>query len=190
MTAMPVKQGVTAEEFMARPLSDETRFLELVEGELVMFDADARHNIVQLNLLGALRDWTKEAEGRGRLYLPLDVLLDERNVFEPDISWYQESRAPRAGDRRPYDVPDLAAEVRSPSTWRYDVGAKKSVYERGGLPELWLVDTLAEQVLVFRRSAFKAERFDASLELDLGDKLGSPLLPGFALPLDALFDLS
>lgn len=189
MTAMPVKQAVTADEFMARPLSDETRFLELVEGELVMFDPDARHNLVQGNLFGALREWTRAADGRGRLYLPLDVLMDQRNVFEPDISWYREGRAPSAGDPRPYDVPDLAAEVRSPSTWRYDVGAKKSVYERRGLPELWLVDTLAEQVLAFRRSAPKADRFDASLELDRGEALESPLLPGFALLLDELFDL-
>ena len=50
-------------------------------------------------------------------------------------------------------LPDLAIEIRSPSTWRYDIGAKKSVYEREGLPELWLVDGDANVVLVFRRSA-------------------------------------
>ena len=49
-------------------------------------------------------------------------------------------------------MPDLAVEVRSPSTWRYDVGAKKDGYERHGLPELWLVDTEARSVLVYRRA--------------------------------------
>ena len=44
-------------------------------------------------------------------------------------------------------MPDIAVEVRSPSTWRYDIGAKKSGYERRGLPELWLVDTRADEVL-------------------------------------------
>jgi Uma2 family endonuclease len=190
MTAMPVRSQLTADDVMALPLSDETRHLQLVEGELVVFEPDMRHNLVQLNLLGALREWTRAAEGRGRVCLPLDVLMDERNVFDPDISWYREGRAPSADDSRPYDVPDLAAEIRSPSTWRYDVGAKKSVYERRGLPELWLVDTLAEQVLVFRRSVPKADRFDASLELERGEALQSPLLPGFALSLDELFDLS
>jgi hypothetical protein len=44
-------------------------------------------------------------------------------------------------DGRIESLPDLAVEVRSPSTWRYDVGKKKATYERGGLPELWPVDT-------------------------------------------------
>jgi Uma2 family endonuclease len=84
-------------------------------------------------------------------------------------------------------VPDLAVEVRSPSTWRYDIGAKKSAYERAGLPELWLVDVAADVVLVFRRSSPRAASFDVALELGRDDALGSPLLPGFALALGALF---
>jgi len=86
--------------------------------------------------------------------------------------------------------PDLAVEARSPSTWRYDVGAKKAVYESHGLPELWLLDTKAEEALVFRRSRPSALGFDVSLELGLGEAVGSPLLPGFRLRLDQLFDLT
>ena len=40
------------------------------------------------------------------------------------------------------------------------MGTKKSVYEREGLPELWLVDTDAGVLLVFRRSTPKAPSFD------------------------------
>ena len=77
--------------------------------------------------------------------------------------------------------------MRSAATWRYDIGAKKAAYERAGLPELWLVDTAADEVLVFRRSAARAAWFDVSLELPAADELGSPLLPGFALLLGGLF---
>ena len=76
---------------------------------------------------------------------------------------------------------------RQPSTWRYDIGAKKAAYERHGLPELWLVDIPAEQVLVFRRSRSGAARFDVTLELAGDDALASPLLPGFELTLRELF---
>jgi Uma2 family endonuclease len=85
-------------------------------------------------------------------------------------------------------MPALAVEVRSPSTWRYDIGAKKSAYERNGLTELWLVDTSADEILVFRRSAAASPSFDVSLELGCGDTLSSPQLPGFTLALAALFD--
>jgi Uma2 family endonuclease len=76
--------------------------------------------------------------------------------------------------------------VRSPSTWRYDIGAKKAAYERHGLHELWLVDTAADAVLVFRRSP-ESPTFDISLELTADDELASPLLPGFALSPRTLF---
>jgi len=84
-------------------------------------------------------------------------------------------------------IPDLAVEVRSPSTWRYDIGAKKAGYERRGLRELWLVDTAADAVLIFRRSEPGAPGFDTALELDRDQELTSPLLPGFALALAELF---
>jgi hypothetical protein len=76
--------------------------------------------------------------------------------------WYAAGRGPGRHDDRPYPVPDLAREVRSASTWRYDIGAKKAAYERARLPELWLVDTAADVVLVFRRSTPKIETFDVS----------------------------
>ena len=87
-------------------------------------------------------------------------------------------------------MPDLAVEVRSPSTWRYDVGAKKDGYERHGLPELWLVDTEARSVLVYRRERAQSATFDVSLEVGAGEQLTSPLLPGFALPVDEIFSLA
>jgi Uma2 family endonuclease len=59
--------------------------------------------------------------------------------------------------------------------------------EQHGLPELSLVDTVADEILVFRRSMPAAPEFDVSLELARGDKLTSPQLPGFELPLDDLF---
>ena len=64
---------------------------------------------------------------------------------------------------------------------------KKSGYERERLRELWLVDSAADEVLVFRRSVADAPGFDVALELAAGDALGSPLLPGFALGLSELF---
>ncbi len=79
-------------------------------------------------------------------------------------------------------------EVRSPSTWRYDVGAKKATYERLGLAELWLVDTAADEVLVFRRSSPATTAFDVALELGAGESLTTPLFPGFTLELAELFD--
>jgi len=187
MEAMPVAERMTAEEFLALPVTDRTRFASLVEGEVVVNDPRPLHNYVATDLAFALQTWSRARPGRGRAMIPLDVLLDRRNVFKPDILWYAEGRAPSRHAEPPSPLPDLAVEVRSPSTWRYDIGMKKAAYERHGLPELWLVDTAAEVVLGFRRSAPEASTFDVALELGREDRLESPLLPGFALTVGKLF---
>ncbi len=188
MTAVPVMhERMTAREFLALPEREDARRLELVDGEIVVSEPTMLHNVVQVTLVFALRTWIESGRERGRVCVPLDVGLDDRNVFVPDVSWYSSTSAPDVHAPRPYPVPDLAIEIRSPSTWVYDIGAKRAGYERRGLPELWLVDTAAEQVLVFRRSSAGRQRFDVALELDFGETLRSPLLPGFALALDQLF---
>lgn len=185
MSAMQVAQRMTADDYLA--LGEGHPRTQLIEGEVVVTEPTPLHQVVLLDLLRALDGWTLASAHRGTVSLPLDVKLDERNVFGPDLLWYAEGRQPARYAGRPSPVPDIAVEVRSPSTWRYDVGAKKAAYERGGLPELWLVDTAGSRVLVFQRSAAAVARFDIALELGIDDELTSPQLPGFALALSSLF---
>jgi Uma2 family endonuclease len=187
MGAMPATERMTADEYLALPYSEERRWVELVEGELVVDEPLPLHQAVKGELMYELTRWTREKPGRGRLWLPLDVRLDEWNVFGPDLLWYPEGAGPTRRGGRPSPLPALAVEIRSPSTWRYDIGAKKAAYERAGLPELWLVDTAASEVLIFRRSRPDAPAFDVALELERTDKLISPQLEGFELPLAELF---
>ena len=184
MEAMSVTQRVTAREYLAW---DGPRGTNLVEGEVVVGEPRPLHQEVLFRIAMPLRLWTLAASGRGHATLPIDVLLDDGNVYAPDVLWYSEQRRIVDSLARPQALPDLAVEVRSPSTWRYDVGAKKSAYERHGLPELWLVDTAADEVLVFRRSTPSVPIFDVAEELARGDALTSPLLPRFALALHELF---
>jgi Uma2 family endonuclease len=176
---------MTAEEFFAATVEGDRP--QLVEGAVVVDEPLPIHGVLQVRLGSALQRWTEEGPGRGLVVMPTGVVMDEHNVFGPDILWIAESHRPVDLTERLGQVPDLCVEIRSPSTWRYDVGAKKSVYERGGLPELWLVDDVAETVLVFRRSSSESGSFDVALELEGADSLGSPQLPGFALALDDLF---
>ena len=185
MGAMPATQQMTAEEFLRLPDTDDLRSAELVEGELIVDPPRPLHQMVAGELIYRLMSWSRSGEGRGTVWHQLGIKLDERNVFQPDVLWYREDAGPDAYSRPPSPVPQLAIEVRSPSTWRYDIGAKKAAYEREGLRELWLVDTDAKVVLIFRRSAGEAPSFDVALEVD--DILTSPQLEGFELALSELF---
>lgn len=189
MKSVAVAERMTAEEYLAlEPSEGDPPRAELIDGEVVVNAPRRLHQAVAFDLASALRGWTRERPGRGEVTLHLDVRLDERNVFEPDILWYRDGRVPPRDPDPPSPLPDLAVEIRSPSTWRYDIGAKKSHYERHGLPELWLADTAAAEVIVFRRSVPGVRRFDVALELGRGDTLTSPRLPGFSLVVGELFD--
>ena len=187
MCAVPAAQSMTAEEYLALPYSEDRRWAQLVEGELILDVPLLLHQVVTGDLEYALRTWVRADARRGMVTRPLDVLIDDRNVFNPDLLWYPEEAAPSIYAARPYPIPHLAVEVRSPSTWRYDIGAKKAAYERNGLLELWLVDTAASEVLVFRRSVPDAAAFDVALELERTDTLTSPQLVAFEFALAELF---
>jgi Uma2 family endonuclease len=176
---------MTAEDYFA--VSVEGDKTQLVDGVMIVNDLTLLHNAAQVRILTELVKWIEAASGRGLASTPTPVVVDEYNVFGPDIVWLSEERVPERFDRRLEGLPDLAVEVRSPSTWRYDVGKKKAAYERAGLRELWLVDTAAETILVFRRSGRDSARFDVELELSRGDRLTSPQLPGFSIPVERVF---
>lgn len=177
---------LTAEEYFALPPTHERT--QLIDGEIVVTEASLRHQRIMLEIGFQLTLWLRAGPGRGEAGFPVDVHLDDRNVFAPDVWWVPEEARPERDAKRIVGPPALAVEVRSPSTWRYDVGTKKSTYERLGLAELWLVDTAADVALVFRRSSPQAAVFDVELELTAGDDLTTPLLPGFTVDLAGIFD--
>jgi Uma2 family endonuclease len=182
---MATAERMTAERYYEITVEGDRK--QLVDGRIVVNEPKTVHSLLQTRLVFALHGWVEDGEGRGLAITPTDVRMDEYNVYGPDVLWFRQERIPADLRAYPEHVPDLCVEIRSPGTWRYDVGAKKRVYEAGGLPELWLVDDVAKTVLVYRRSRQRAPTYDVSLELGRGDLLESPMLPGFALPLEKLF---
>jgi len=190
MNAMPAEAPITmtVEEFLARPEGDAWRE-ELINGELVveMIPPRVAHQIALSNLWFVLELWVRAEAGRGLVLPGIGARAGERSLLVPDLEWFA------AGDVLDRDASvfhpaDLVVEIRSPSTWRRDVGVKRELYEQHGAGELWLVDGFSRSVLVFRRSSTDAPRFDVTLEIGEDEKLTSPLLPGFAQTVSAIFD--
>ena len=95
---------LTYREYAALP-SDGRRY-ELHEGELSVTPAPSpQHQIISLNLVRIL-DAHVEAKGSGRvLYAPLDVILSEATIVQPDIVYLDRGRL---GAISPPPFPDLA----------------------------------------------------------------------------------
>jgi Uma2 family endonuclease len=176
---------LTAEEYFALPPTEKRT--QLIDGEIVVTEAGLRHQRLTGEIYRRLANWLAVHPGSGEAGMPVDVHLDDWNVFAPDVWWVPEEARPARDAKRIVGPPALAVDVRSPSTWRYDIGGKKRTYERLGLAELWLVDE-SDSVLVYRRSSPEAAEFDVALELTSADRLTTPMISGFELDLGELFD--
>ena len=68
---------------------------------------------------------------------PLDVYLDDYNVFPPDVAVFA---APLRAKQRDVGVPTLVVEVLSAPTARRDRGPKTRRYLKSGVRDIWRVD--------------------------------------------------
>ena len=182
---MSVTIRLSAEDYLSRDFPPRT---QLIGGEVVVNDPVLRHQRITVYVIRRLADWVDGAPARGEAGIGSDWVVTDRDVFVPDVWWLREDRRPVRDAARVIGVPDLAVEVRSPSTWRYDLGPKRAAYEQAGTVELWLVDAESQTVIVNRRSSPEADHFDVLLELGGGDTLASPLFPGLGIEIDEVFD--
>ena len=183
---MSLATGLSAEEFLAR--DDWPRTAQLISGEVIVDQPALPHQLILGKLHARMLAWSEAEPGRGLPGLSVDLTLGPSDVYAPDLWWIREERRPERGATALPALPDLVVEVRSPSTWRYDIGVKRGQYEARGIAELWLVDTKARRVLVNRRSSPSVATYDETLEIGDGADVTSPQLPGFSVPARALFD--
>ncbi|HTU79838.1 MAG TPA: Uma2 family endonuclease [Solirubrobacteraceae bacterium] len=159
--------------------------MELIDGEAVVMPPIGQEaSSAQGELHLALRRWQEDAEVEGVLLQDVFVALPGENRPAPDISWWSAEHLPppplRVLDRAKRRIPDLVVEVLSPSTRANGLGAKRELYMRSGVPELWLVDPDARTVTRVRPGADDEVLGD-------GESLTSELLDGFALEVARIF---
>lgn len=179
---------MTADEFFALPDDELPPRTQLIDGGLVVNSPTARHQRIIFWLAHLHLRFLEDHPDAGELGAVADLPLDQHNVFVPDLWWVPNDGRLASDESRFGTPPPLVVEVRSPSTWRYDVHTKLKRYEQAGVAEVWLVDTAADVVLVFRRSAPEVDHFDLGLEVGATDVLSTPLIPGWTIDLRELFD--
>ena len=78
-------------------------------------------------------------------HAPVDIVLDELNVFQPDVVAFAE---PLPLDVKCVPTPVLAIEVLSPSTRGRDRSVKVRRLLAAGVREVWLIDSRAATIEV------------------------------------------
>ncbi len=79
---------------------------------------------------------------------PCDVVIDERNVFQPDVVVL---RKRASWNRSDVGIPRLAIEILSPTSARRDRARKAPRLLAAGVDEVWLVDPAAESIEIVSR---------------------------------------
>jgi Uma2 family endonuclease len=176
------KTLLTAEEFDNYPFEEDKRY-ELDEGELIEMTRPAYdHNHILSNLQFALETFLRKTR--------LGELLISENLFALAPST---RRAPDAavllGDRRQElrgakvipIIPEIVAEVLSPSETPRTIHRKLKQYFEAGVKEVWLIDPEVREIEVWTGTTLPTHALTGDAVLE------SKLLPGFALRLEDLF---
>ena len=133
----------TAEDYLALP---EGERVELLRGRLMMMSPapTPRHQHVGM-FLWKFFDGLAAKRGGIAFAAPVDVVLLERTIAQPDVVYLRAGREHLVG-KRISGTPDLVVEVLSPSTTTRDRVEKLDLYAQAGVPEYWIVDPASHVV--------------------------------------------
>src|ERR1700680_1757302 len=164
---------------------------ELIDGEHYATPSPTLRDQLVLATLHLYLGADGEANGLGKAFFaPLDVILSDYAVVEPDLLFVTTERLERIGRAYIHAAPDLVVEVLSPGTRKIDATKKLRLYEKFGVAEYWMIAPEAEWVEVYRAGSAGGHGLHHAARLlrERGDgPLTSPLFPGFALQLERLF---
>lgn len=173
---------LTAEEFDNFPFEEDKRY-ELDEGELIEMTRPAyNHNRVLMKLLYALESYFRQN--------PIGETLLSENLYALSPSTRRSPDAAVILGNRHHElqgakviaiIPEIAAEVLSPSETPRMIHRKLKQYFEAGVKEVWMIDPESREVEIWTGPQLPEQ------ELAADASITSPLLPGFSLPLSELF---
>lgn len=172
---------MTYEDY-ARIPADGNRH-EIIEGEWYTTPAPGVwHQRGSRDLGHVLHEHVKRDRLGEVFHAPIDVLLSDEDIVQPDIIFISNSRSSIITDKNIQGAPELVVEILSPSTQAIDRGVKQRLYERAGVREYWIVDTAAKTVEIHEFSSPRRTRVHQHPQT-----FESALFPGLTIRLAEVF---
>lgn len=167
-------------------LLEESAPFQLINGDLVMSPSPTSyHQILSARLFRVIDAYLEKNNFGGIcLYSPIDVVLDDENIFQPDIIYISAERKKELLQDRIMGAPDLIIEILSPSTAYYDLKQKKDFYERFGVKEYLIVDPLRHDAEVYN---LVNNVFELTQKEKQNGIISLTTLPGLQIDLQKLF---
>ncbi|RIK44657.1 MAG: Uma2 family endonuclease [Chloroflexi bacterium] len=168
-------------------LPDDGNRYEVIDGVLYMSTAPGfDHQNVVIALVEHVGLPLKHA-GMARFSIaPIGLIMPGADPVQPDFILVRSDRAGIISEGRIRAVPDLIAEVVSPSNPSHDTVIKRAAYARAGVPEYWIVLPDTREVLVLSEPVACLAEYAESHRFTLGMELVSATLP-IRVPVESIF---
>ena len=177
------KKPFTYQDYLQQP--DDGKRYEVINGELIMAPFPLTiHQRVSRKIGLKLNQFVEEKHRGEVFFAPIDVVLSETNVYQPDIIFISRERKEIITEKNISGAPDLVIEILSPSTAYYDLFDKKEQYEKFGVKEYWIVDPMRQWIELYQ---LKEGKFNLVQKLQKQGKLRSELLKGLIIDLQEIF---
>ncbi len=122
-------------------LEEDGFYYQLVEGVLHVAPSPfTLHQRILWKLSTIFSDFLRSNPIGEFFFAPLDVELNDLNIFQPDLLFVSNNRIGIITEKRVVGAPDLIIEILSKSTRKLDLTTKYAVYEQSGVLEYWIVD--------------------------------------------------
>jgi Uma2 family endonuclease len=179
---MGTKTALTPGDLLLLPRPENGKHYELSEGELIIVgNAGARHEIIKSTILTLLTVYLEKYR-IGRAFAESQFTMTGGGARIPDVAFVSQRKLALLADEDiaiPF-APDLAIEIISNSEIAAKAEKKVQEYLASGVQEVWQVYPVERRVRVRTAEDFRDVSEDHLLE--------TPVLPGFQIKAQALFD--
>jgi Uma2 family endonuclease len=165
--------------------------VEVIKGKVFKMTAPKRiHQKISWNLSREIGVYLKNKKCQA-FSAPFDVRLpvkSKRNediftVVQPDICVICDLE--KLDDYGCIGAPDLVIEILSEGNNKKELKNKYEVYEESGVKEYWIINPMGQTLTI---NTLVNGKYQASRLLTNGDEITTPILPGFILNLEDVFD--
>jgi Uma2 family endonuclease len=179
---MIISAKISHADLLAAP--DDGKQREIIDGEMLVTPAPRMgHQRIVSQLAQAFYRYLARHPVGELILSPMDVILSEYDVLEPDLIFVSNERQEIVSDWV-RGAPDLVIEILSPTTVARDRGVKLRTYARFGVKEYWIVDPDERAIEVY---CLVREGYELVKAFKEPEALVSGLLPGFFLDIPSVF---
>ncbi len=179
-------QGIifTYDDYLTLP-NDGKRY-EIIDGDLHMSPSPIpEHQLILWQLTNIFTPFIHENKWGKLLLAPTDVVFSMTDVAQPDLMLISRTRDHIITKKNSIAAPDFIVAILSEGTEKTDRTTKKTLYEKYGVTEYWIVNPFDRSIEVV---VLEEVRYVQGIRFTTTDLVRSALLTGLSFPTDIVFE--